>query len=79
VGRPLLLLNPIPGQEAANSDFLLEQGAAVKVNRLEELPHRLKRLFTSGKLADLSRVSQALGRPQAAIDVCREALRRISA
>jgi len=38
LGRPLLILNPIPGQESANSDFLLERGAAVKVNRIETCP-----------------------------------------
>jgi len=36
--------NPIPGQEAANSDFLLERGAAAKVNRVEDLPYRIERL-----------------------------------
>jgi processive 1,2-diacylglycerol beta-glucosyltransferase len=30
LGKPLFILNPIPGQEAANSDFLLEHGAAAK-------------------------------------------------
>jgi processive 1,2-diacylglycerol beta-glucosyltransferase len=41
LGRPLLIVDPIPGQESANSDFLLERGAAVKVNRPEDLPHRM--------------------------------------
>ena len=34
LGKPLFILNPIPGQEAANSDFLLERGAAAKANRV---------------------------------------------
>jgi processive 1,2-diacylglycerol beta-glucosyltransferase len=34
MGKPLFVFNPIPGQEAANSDFLLERGAAAKVNRV---------------------------------------------
>src|SRR5262249_49658667 len=33
MGKPLFILNPIPGQEAANSDFLLERGAAGKADR----------------------------------------------
>ena len=41
MGKPLCILNPIPGQEAANSDFLLEHGAAMKVNRVEDLPYRI--------------------------------------
>ena len=34
MGKPLLIVDPIPGQEAANSDFLLERGAAAKANRV---------------------------------------------
>jgi processive 1,2-diacylglycerol beta-glucosyltransferase len=38
LGKPLFILNPMPGQEMANSDFLLEKGAAAKANRPEDLP-----------------------------------------
>lgn len=79
LGRPLLLLNPIPGQEAANADYLLEQGAAVKVNRLEELPFRVEKLLATGKLEALASAASALGRPRAAECICREVLRRCSA
>jgi processive 1,2-diacylglycerol beta-glucosyltransferase len=77
MGKPLFILNPIPGQEAANSDFLLEHGAAAKANRVEDLPFRLHKLFDSGKLAEMSRAAQALGRPKAAAAVCEEVLRRL--
>src|SRR5204863_8524928 len=45
--KPIFVLNPIPGQEAANSDFLLEHGAAAKANRIEDLPFRLEKLLGS--------------------------------
>jgi processive 1,2-diacylglycerol beta-glucosyltransferase len=77
LGKPLFILNPIPGQEAANSDFLLERGAAAKVNRVEDLPFRIKQLLGSKKLADMSRAAQALGRPHSAEAVCREVLKRL--
>lgn len=70
MGKPLFILNPIPGQEAANSDFLLERGAAAKVNRVEDLPYRLEQLLGSRKLADMAKAARALGRPNAARDVC---------
>ena len=76
LGKPLFILNPIPGQEAANSDFLLEHGAAAKVNRVEDLPYRIEKLLGSRKLAAMARAARALGRPTAAIDVCRESLKR---
>ena len=31
-GLPMVLIHPIPGQEVRNSDFLLEEGAAVRCN-----------------------------------------------
>ncbi len=76
LGKPMFILNPIPGQEAANSDFLLERGAAAKANRVEDLPFRLGQLLNSKKLLAMGRAAAALGRPSAALDICREALRR---
>ena len=76
LGKPMFVLDPIPGQEAANSDFLLEHGAAGKVNRVEDLPFRLRQLLGSGKLVDMARAARALGRPDAASDICREVVSR---
>jgi processive 1,2-diacylglycerol beta-glucosyltransferase len=78
LGKPLFILNPIPGQEAANSDFLLERGAAAKVNRVEDLPYRIEQLLGSKKLAAMAKAAKALGRPQSAEAVCREVLKRLS-
>jgi processive 1,2-diacylglycerol beta-glucosyltransferase len=75
-GKPLIVVNPIPGQEAANSDFLLEHGAACKVNRPEDLSFRLKEILESNRLQKLARAARALGRPRAAIEICREARAR---
>jgi processive 1,2-diacylglycerol beta-glucosyltransferase len=77
LGKPLFILNPIPGQEAANSDFLLERGAAAKANCVEDLPYRLGQLLGSKKLAEMGRAAKALGRPKAAPDICREILKRV--
>jgi processive 1,2-diacylglycerol beta-glucosyltransferase len=79
MGKPLLILDPIPGQEAANSDFLLEHGAAAKVNRAEDLPFRIEQLLGSKKLADLAKAAKALGHPTAAEVVCHEVLERMKA
>lgn len=76
LGKPLLILNPIPGQEAANSDFLLERGAAAKINRVEDLPFRLGQLIGSKKLGEMAGAAKALGHPEAARAICGEVLRR---
>jgi len=78
MGRPLLILDPIPGQEAANSDFLLERGAAVKTNRVEDVPHRVEQLFASKKLPLLAKAAKALGHPEAAKTICTEVARRMA-
>jgi processive 1,2-diacylglycerol beta-glucosyltransferase len=78
LGKPLFILNPIPAQEAANSDFLLERGAAAKVNRVEDLPFRIGQLLGSKKLAAMAKAAKALGRPKSAKAVCREILKRLS-
>jgi processive 1,2-diacylglycerol beta-glucosyltransferase len=79
LGRPLFILNPIPGQEAANSDFLLENGAAAKANRVEDLPYRLEDLLGSKKLTTMARAAKSLGRPEAARDICRAVVKRMEA
>jgi processive 1,2-diacylglycerol beta-glucosyltransferase len=79
LGKPLFILNPIPGQEAANSDYLLERGAAAKVNRVEDLPFRIAELLPSKQLAGMAKAARALGRPAAAAAVCREVLQRTGA
>ncbi|HLX72082.1 MAG TPA: glycosyltransferase [Verrucomicrobiae bacterium] len=77
MGKPLFILNPIPGQEAANSDFLLERGAAGKVNRVEDLPYRIEQLLGSKKLTEMAAAAKALGRPHAARSVCEEVMKRV--
>jgi processive 1,2-diacylglycerol beta-glucosyltransferase len=78
LGKPLCILDPIPGQEAANSDFLLEHGAAVKVNRVEDLPYRVAQLLGAKRLAEMAKAAKLLGRMNAAEVVCREVMKRIS-
>lgn len=77
LGKPLFILDPIPGQEAANSDFLLERGAAAKVNRMEDLPFRIEQLLGSKKLTEMAKAAKALGRLKSAEAVCKEVLTRV--
>jgi UDP-N-acetylglucosamine:LPS N-acetylglucosamine transferase len=63
-------------QEAANSDFLLEHGAAAKANRVEDLPYRVEQLLGSKKLGEMGKVAKSLGRANAAQAICREVLSR---
>jgi processive 1,2-diacylglycerol beta-glucosyltransferase len=79
MGKPLFILNPIPGQEAANSDFLLERGAAAKVNRVEDLPYRVDQLLGSAKLEAMAKAARKIGRPDAGKAVVKVVVQRLAA
>lgn len=69
-GAAMAIVNPIPGQESRNSDFLLEHGAAVKINSVAMLPHKLEGLLNdSARLKSLRTSAKSLGHPRAAFDV----------
>jgi processive 1,2-diacylglycerol beta-glucosyltransferase len=77
MGKPMFILNPIPGQEMANSDFLLERGAAAKANRTEDVPFRVKQLLGSTKLRDMAAAARAIGHPDAARVICAAVAERL--
>jgi processive 1,2-diacylglycerol beta-glucosyltransferase len=74
-GAAMVVVNPIPGQESRNSDFLLENGAAIKVNNLAVLPYKIGNLLRNPeRLGQLKANARRLGRPKAAFDVARRSL-----
>ncbi len=75
MGKPLFIFSPIPGQESANSDFLLERGAAIKANRIEDIPFRLEQILHSPKLALMTSAAKSLGHPRAAVQIIQEAVK----
>src|SRR5947209_19584864 len=79
-GAARAIVNPIPGQESRNSDFLLENGAAIKINNEGTLAMKLSQLLADpARLASLKANSKRLGHPQAAFDVARLALGFVNA
>jgi processive 1,2-diacylglycerol beta-glucosyltransferase len=77
-GAAMVIVNPIPGQESRNSDFLLENGAAIKVNNIATLAHKVTALVRDRQRLDqLKTNARRLGRPRAAFDVVDRALRLV--
>lgn len=75
-GLPLVIVNPIPGQETRNSDYLLERGAGVKVNSPRLLGRRVSELLAdAARLTGLRAAARATGRPHAAADIAADALK----
>jgi len=74
-GAAMVIVNPIPGQESRNSDFLLENGAAIKVNNIATLAYKVTALLRdSARLARLKANACALGRPRAAFEIAEKSL-----
>jgi processive 1,2-diacylglycerol beta-glucosyltransferase len=74
-GAGMVIVNPTPGQEYRNNDFLLENGAAIKVNNIATLAYKVQTLLAEpAKLAQLRANALKLGRPRAAFDVAEKSL-----
>jgi processive 1,2-diacylglycerol beta-glucosyltransferase len=70
IGRPMLLISPIPGQEEHNAGYLMEEGAAWLAYDAIGLEYKVLRLMREpDKLAAMAARSRAIGKPQAARDV----------
>ncbi|SMC66950.1 MGDG synthase family glycosyltransferase [Sporomusa malonica] len=71
MGVPLVIYRPIPGQEEANTRYLLGSSAAVRADSLSELKSILVNLLFEGNNDFISLRQQAalLGRPTAAKDI----------
>jgi processive 1,2-diacylglycerol beta-glucosyltransferase len=79
-GAVMVIVNPIPGQESRNSDFLLENGAAIKANNLGTLRYKVEQLLRDpARLAHLKANVAKLARPRSAYDVAEHALKFVSA
>ncbi len=74
-GAAIVVVNPIPGQESRNSDYLLEHGAAIKVNNMATLHLKVSDVLANpARLQALRANSAALGKPRAAFEIAAKAL-----
>ncbi|MCE2859853.1 MAG: galactosyldiacylglycerol synthase [Oxalobacteraceae bacterium] len=69
-GLPMLLVNPIPGQEERNAAFLLQEGVAVRADDPLTLQFRLQKLLSDpARLDSMRQRAIALSKPEAAHQV----------
>jgi processive 1,2-diacylglycerol beta-glucosyltransferase len=77
-GAAMVVVNPVPGQEDRNCDFLLENGVALKANQMGTLAFKVTELLRDpGRLARMRASARRLARPDAARAVVDRALRLI--
>lgn len=72
---PIIIINPIPGQEAKNTEFLLQNGAAVRAKTEEDLAILVDNLCVAkAKLEDMKKAIENIARPSSAIDIAKTLL-----
>jgi len=71
-GLPMVIINPLPGQEERNADFLLEKGIAVRVHDMMDLAEEVDLLVKSPeRLESMSRAARENSKPYAADDLAK--------
>ena len=73
---PILVVNPIPGQERLNTEFLVEQGAAVEIKDTARIKDSLDDIFGSkGKLGSMKESAARIAKPDSALKIAELALK----
>lgn len=68
---PMIICNPIPGQEERNAEFLMNCGAALRVSRTAPLTDVLRLFLSSPARAELmARAIDMIRKPNSTADLC---------
>jgi processive 1,2-diacylglycerol beta-glucosyltransferase len=74
-GVPLVVIDPIPGQEEWNADFVVSSGAGAQLRMSESVPATVQRLLGQPHLlAEMSAAAQRVGRPRAAGEIAEQVI-----
>jgi processive 1,2-diacylglycerol beta-glucosyltransferase len=74
-GLPMILIHPIPGQEVRNSDFLLEEGAAVRCNYETTVGYKIDQLLADpDRITRMAESAKRIGRPEAGPQIASQVL-----
>ena len=70
LGKPMILVDPIPGQEERNATYLLEHGAGMLAYDEIGVVYKLDKILSQpGKLAAMQDAARRIGRPNAGFDI----------
>ena len=71
----MLIISPLPGQEAMNTKFLLKEGVAIKAESPEDVEIILEELFENkNKLKAMSDKARMLAKPDSAVKIAKMVL-----
>ena len=75
VGLPLIIYNPVPGQEIYNVDFLVNYGAGLSSRDEDDVVEKVRFLSTHPeRLQQMAANTATLGKPEAAQTICERVL-----
>ena len=71
-GLPMVIVNPIPGQEMRNADFLIQKGIGVRLYDVDDVGEEVEMLLCSPeRLATMRKAALAHAKPHASLDIAR--------
>jgi len=69
---PMIIINPLPGQERKNTQFLVKQGVALEAKNSKQAAVLAKRLLSKPeRLREIQREIEKIRRPRAAINIAK--------
>jgi processive 1,2-diacylglycerol beta-glucosyltransferase len=69
---PMIIIRPLPGQEAYNTTYLTQKDAAIKIDRPEDITFIIEGLLRDAdKLNRMREATASISRPNASLDVAR--------
>ena len=75
---PILIINPIPGQEEENAQFLEKNGVGIWIKENSNIARHLKNLYRHPEtLRDMKKKEEELAKPNSTSDVCKILLDKI--
>lgn len=79
MGIPMIVVDPIPGQESRNAEMIVEQRAGWKALDIANIGYKIKRIIEEPRLlAEARAATAALARPTAAMDIIRDVYETIT-
>ena len=72
---PILIINPIPGQEEENADFIENNGAGIWIKNNDNIARHLKSLYRQPELlVNMKLATEKLARPSSTENICKTLL-----
>ena len=75
--KPLILINPIPGQEEENAQFLVDNNVAILIKDSDNISRTIKYLFKADKIENMGKSIDILSKPDSTKYICDYVLKLI--